>query len=115
MTMGATVSMGAITSFLGGFPLLFTEIVLFVRMGTLMVATVSLAWFWSLFLFVPLLIVFGPKGTDEWISKKNKTLREMLDKELLEYAQMELAGVDEMPQNIFQDMEDEVTMHSTPI
>lgn len=92
MTMGATVTMGAITTFFGGLPLMFTEIVLFVRMGTLMISTVCLAWFWSLFLFMPLLIVFGPQGDVEWISKKNKTLRNMLNKEMLEFAQLDLGG-----------------------
>jgi len=97
MTMGGTVSMGAITTFFGGLPLIFTEIVIFIKMGTLMVCTVSFAWFWSLCLFVPLLMVFGPQGKADWISKKNKTFREMLQLDMAEMAEF---GSNQSLQNV---------------
>jgi len=78
MTMGGTVSMGALTTFFGGLPLIFTELVFFVKMGTLMIATVSFAWFWSMFQFMPLLMVFGPEGKSDWVSDKTKLLRNLL-------------------------------------
>jgi len=87
MTMGGTVSMGAITTMFGGLPLIFTDLIFFKKMGTLMVSTIMFSWFWAMFLYMPLLMILGPQGDVEWMSRRSKRLsiEELNNVELAKY------------------------------
>jgi len=73
MTMGVTVTMGATTTMFAGFPLIFTEMVFYQKIGTLMVSTVIFSWFWAMFLFIPLLMLFGPQDNVKSVTHENGT------------------------------------------
>lgn len=60
--MGATVFGGAVTTMGAGIMLLFCVMMFFVKMGTIMVATIFFSYCYAMFFFMPLLFVAGPEG-----------------------------------------------------
>jgi len=61
-TMGISVTSGALTTFFCGFPLIFSKVMVFRKMGFLIIGTVSFALFCTLFLFTSLILDLGPTG-----------------------------------------------------
>ena len=61
LTMGISVTSGAITTLLAGICLVFPEIVFFFKMGILIVTTILFSLAWSMLFFIAILASCGPQ------------------------------------------------------
>merc|ERR1719384_608237 len=69
MTMGISVVSGAITTFGAGFFLIFPEVLLFYKMGIIMMTTVFMSLLWAMCFFTSMLAAIGPQGDTGDLSK----------------------------------------------
>jgi len=58
--IGTPIAMSALTNFLAGFPMVFAWTNAYYQIGLFMMLVSVISWFFSAFLFLALLSVFGP-------------------------------------------------------
>ena len=68
-TLGAAITMAALTTFTAGAFMMPATVLSYVQLGTFLMLEMSISWFYGVFLFVSLCRTIGPQGTCAQISK----------------------------------------------